>query len=195
MRGEKSVASEPSRLRLGSPPHARGKGGCGYDKESAARITPACAGKSLRDRRWGCRRRDHPRMRGEKPPAALSQPCDLGSPPHARGKGFKVHSHSAKLGITPACAGKSVNANMPRLVNKDHPRMRGEKPMRFTRAERNSGSPPHARGKVQRPLFEYTPGRITPACAGKRLRKPRKINVPAVPHFGFHLVSQTRKRS
>ena len=86
MRGEKASKKAARWALIGSPPHARGKGGCGYDKESAARITPACAGKSLRDRRWGCRRRDHPRMRGEKPPAALSQPCDLGSPPHARGK-------------------------------------------------------------------------------------------------------------
>ena len=50
---------------------------------------------------------------------------------------------------------------------KDHPRMRGEKPVISPPVTPVAGSPPHARGKVLK-LFDIGQRiRITPACAGK----------------------------
>ncbi len=71
------------------------------------------------------------------------------------------------IGITPACAGKSL---ISRLVDggvKDHPRMCGEKPLNVVFAVVLTGSPPHVRGKGDcYCAFEFPAG-ITPACAGK----------------------------
>ena len=86
-------------------------------------------------------------MRGEKdlqvPVLALTQ----GSPPHARGKAFKVRPFIAGLGITPACAGKSDFHYSSSGSSRDHPRMRGEKFEEDIVFLLSQGSPPHARGK------------------------------------------------
>ena len=78
---------------------------------------------------------------------------------------------SISAGITPACAGKSFFTGLEHLSDGDHPRMRGEKFSPNPEAYKTKGSPPHARGKAvvaKKPCA--LPG-ITPACAGKRLRK------------------------
>ncbi len=50
--------------------------------------------------------------------------------------------------------------------------MRGEKEHEFRHPAVRLGSPPHARGKGGKVLNERDTDGITPACAGKRLRKP-----------------------
>ena len=107
LRGEK-VVNQPVFISLeGSPPLARGKG-CsllGYGR--AARITPACAGKSLPKLMKAHFLRDHPRLRGEKCRHSHEIPTLPGSPPLARGKGVNAPDLTKPVGITPACAGKS----------------------------------------------------------------------------------------
>ena len=71
-----------------------------------------------------------------------------GSPPHVRGKDYIIPHSPPRCGITPACAGKSVSAEICRTGNKDHPRTCGEK---------------HTTGT----FFAIGIG-ITPAHAGKR---------------------------
>ena len=66
MRGEKYLSATPELLPKGSPPHARGKGTRYITRWLLEGITPACAGKSCIWRGLCTRRRDHPRMRGEK---------------------------------------------------------------------------------------------------------------------------------
>ena len=127
----------------------------------AARITPACAGKSLQktfslDLRW-----DHPRMRGEKGTCVNMIANAVGSPPHARGKGSSAMPFTLSTRITPACAGKSETAS--------------------AEATHGQGSPPHARGKVKITLFDWERFRITPACAGKRIHA-----APRPGHRGDH---------
>jgi len=110
-------------------------------------ITPACAGKSIKEKQNGIPLWDHPRMRGEKLRPIASSAAFLGSPPHARGKavcleawpmmrritpacaGKRSQAKSAKgmPGITPACAGKREGAYEKNSTYQDHPRMRGEK--------------------------------------------------------------------
>ena len=109
MRGEKEGSAPVMARRLGSPPHARGKGDASLVICGMTRITPACAGKS---KPAACRNeiaQDHPRMRGEKRWRGDCDGAGEGSPPHARGKVPLVLWIDATLGITPACAGKSTS--------------------------------------------------------------------------------------
>ena len=69
-------------------------------------------------------------MRGEKLNEKQNEFLAEGSPPHARGKGDAQSGYIHRLGITPACAGKStIEAEAP-PISEDHPRMRGEKTKR-----------------------------------------------------------------
>ena len=106
-----------------------------------------------------------------------------------RGKGFCDVFTPLEVGITPACAGKSLGATIVDLGNKDHPRVCGEK-FRANRVilalqdhprvcgEKSEkmkkgctvkGSPPRVRGKGNRRELLVSLVGITPACAGKRI--------------------------
>ena len=87
-------------------------------------------------------------MCGEKLYDLTALVTDKGSPPHVRGKVHRAHFFERPDGITPACAGKSCNRRWNPPYCKDHPRMCGEKSLRFLRPEALPGSPPHVRGKV-----------------------------------------------
>ena len=127
MRGEKYEGPTFVIVNGGSPPHARGKGHAGPVEVFVRRITPACAGKSGRAHAGGELHQDHPRMRGEKTLHCFDAGLLWGSPPHARGKAVYRVNPARRLGITPACAGKSHWTMARYSVNQDHPRMRGEK--------------------------------------------------------------------
>ena len=167
MRGEKQKGLICLLLNLGSPPHARGKDPHHDPTALAAGITPACAGKRVLPCSDVEAETDHPRMRGEKSPQVYPISRPQGSPPHARGKGWCTSFPPPMDRITPACAGKSVQGFSFFLRGKDHPRMRGEKPLRCFKRSARRGSPPHARGKVPQGVWKVGEDRITPACAGK----------------------------
>ena len=167
MRGEKRICRVPATKMLGSPPHARGKGGAETERGRSGGITPACAGKRQNNPYTGRPIRDHPRMRGEKRRGRKCRDCDGGSPPHARGKVIACLVSLKAFGITPACAGKSTRSRPGIGWCRDHPRMRGEKRVYFTPEELKSGSPPHARGKGRKDRLDVFVFGITPACAGK----------------------------
>ena len=110
MRGDKPAAAAQDLAKKGSPPHARGQGLDFEPCRGDAGITPACAGTSLRALSRIPRRKDHPRMRGDKVfPLAFFFPW-LGSPPHARGQDRGKRNDKFHDGITPACAGTSRHA-------------------------------------------------------------------------------------
>ena len=90
-----------------------------------------------------------------------------GSPPHARGRPGRRDGCGGRLGITPACAGKTRAAVSSRRLARDHPRMRGEDPQPQSTDQDDPGSPPHARGRPTGMSFTASVERITPACAGK----------------------------
>ena len=90
-------------------------------------ITPAWAGKRGKPLRILPEPGDHPRMGGEKRNLAGRNPCNLGSPPHGRGKVFCVYQVFIPEGITPAWAGKSYLIGTGLGDTEDHPRMGGEK--------------------------------------------------------------------
>ena len=130
-------------------------------------ITPAYAGKSTFSWSSLLHRRDHPRIRGEKPYHADGQLCRMGSPPHTRGKGFRGDNDEILDGITPAYAGKSGGQRAAGKVQGDHPRIRGEKKRGIFQPSLGAGSPPHTRGKDPQRGAAHDLIGITPAYAGK----------------------------
>ena len=102
MGGEKRWRSGSCGVKLGSPPHGRGKGGYGWLMLTLTGITPAWAGKSCPAARMLPRTRDHPRVGGEKGSTSIVLPMTLGSPPHRRGKAVPIAAVPIAAGITPA---------------------------------------------------------------------------------------------
>ena len=155
------------KVKLGSPPRGRGKGKDYATAETMQGITPAWAGKSWLSLDSCLLWWDHPRMGGEKLPRKFTKAANPGSPPHGRGKVNLSILEGADTGITPAWAGKSMQAALRSSSAGDHPRMGGEKPLSNVVCSTFSGSPPHGRGKVS---FCHAAGFglwITPAWAGK----------------------------
>ena len=109
-------------------------------------------------------------MCGEKRPARGNVSAPWGSPPRVRGKGPSISRPAPASGITPACAGKSPASCHWPTVQRDHPRVCGEKNSIFCPVFSVTGSPPRVRGKAPRPSPSRPSRRITPACAGKRPR-------------------------
>ena len=148
--GEKLISWAELTGTAGSPPRVRGKVRAGDGDRINPGITPACAGKSLRDCVRNVLRQDHPRVCGEKPYKGEVRVSSPGSPPRVRGKALTGEETRQKFGITPACAGKRLFGAQAGRPSRDHPRVCGEK--------RDGGSAAWRRD------------RITPACAGKSLR-------------------------
>ena len=130
-------------------------------------ITPAYAGKRSAGREFGTAAWDHPRACGEKAMSVTTMNKSQGSPPRMRGKERYFVWQEDGTGITPAYAGKSVLLVFQSAVNRDHPRICGEKLPRTLRPSPRKGSPPHMRGKVNEKKANGFDIRITPAYAGK----------------------------
>ena len=166
--GEKGQKVLNQRYTTGSPPHMRGKGKEIPADGWSAGITPAHAGKRQDFCGNTLKIWDHPRTCGEKQFALSRFAVVLGSPPHMRGKGLRRFRDCIPVGITPAHAGKSKNAQGPADSCEDHPRTCGEKLTTFDAGKLIPGSPPHMRGKAASRDFQIWYLRITPAHAGKR---------------------------
>ena len=106
--GEKYPAILSRTRTAGSPPRVRGEGSAIAGLVGAARITPACAGRSLHGVKLLLRNEDHPRVCGEKVRSAAGRRLFRGSPPRVRGEGYVCGCCGASRGITPACAGRSL---------------------------------------------------------------------------------------
>ena len=147
MCGEKAKADKGTMLRIGSPPHVRGKASAIFWTSFMLRITPACAGKrshelSNDDLYW-----DHPRTCGEKRIAQSDELAVEGSPPRMRGKERQHVELLPLFRITPAYAGKRACMTTATTQPRDHPRMCGEKKAEDIFETNFVGSPPHVRGK------------------------------------------------
>ena len=183
--GEKVVELVPDAQRQGSPPHMRGKALNTSFVPELYRITPAYAGKSSELKESASIRRDHPRICGEKYLEYGRRYKSTGSPPHMRGKVGEQSPAACRQGITPAYAGKSFHDLLLLSVGRDHPRICGEKSSCMLPFPSGTGSPPHMRGKVERRINALFSHRITPAYAGKRLKRSRSTVPPVaiVPLF------------
>ena len=147
MCGEKPSSNCCLLITSGSPPRVRGKVMAIPLGALMQGITPACAGKSLRFLRACLRRRDHPRVCGEKITLHMRAKVALGSPPRMRGKAWRVRHWDSTSRITPAYAGKSWERKSTRASFWDHPRVCGEKLRTRCPPGGWPGSPPRMRGK------------------------------------------------
>ena len=163
----------------------RGKDFWHYADNYATGITPAYAGKRRCKAAFCAWFWDHPRMCGEKLAFSAVRVREMGSPPRMRGKGATGRVECFGQGITPAYAGKRRGScrRMHRIW--DHPRVCGEKQCCRFRDSLRSGSPPRMRGKVAMFCCAVGAHRITPAYAGKRLKRSRSTVSPVaiVPLF------------
>ena len=150
----------------------RGKGNLSGPFYSRSGITPACAGKRVRQHRRAGGKRDHPRVCGEKWYNAAQSWQQMGSPPRVRGKVFTFAHVNVYERITPACAGKSELSSALPVSWRDHPRVCGEKLSAVGAGKRGAGSPPRVRGKGAGSCGQRMRQGITPACAGKSLWWP-----------------------
>ena len=133
-------------------------------------------------------RKDHPRVGGEKAWPSRRLIGFLGSPPRGRGKGVLIFPRRAAVGITPAWAGKRRRAGGGTPARQDHPRVGGEKHHPGAEEESPPGSPPRGRGKEVVLLFCLCIGRITPAWAGKRLKRSHRSGIFISGPIPFHSV-------
>ena len=163
--GEKMLMSKRSAPFSGSPPRMRGKGFLAFSHLWHNRITPAYAGKRMSDGSSAVPLWDHPRVCGEKPAASGRTASSSGSPPRMRGK--------------------AARRRRSRRGCRDHPRVCGEKERMIARALAWLGSPPRMRGKVLVEVSGVLGIGITPAYAGKRLKRSRSTVPPVaiVPLF------------
>ena len=110
-------------------------------------ITPAYAGKSWRSPGLRDIPEDHPRLCGEKLNSAFAVLIVLGSPPPMRGKAINERETVCVPRITPAYAGKSSMIKLYTILERDHPRLCGEKVSIVSPPFFFIGSPPPMRGK------------------------------------------------
>ena len=151
----------------GSPPRGRGKVIAQRHALFGVGITPAWAGKSFCRHSHVIQNADHPRVGGEKPSTYQVEYWALGSPPRGRGKDERRRPGEIRARITPAWAGKSWPLRDIHNLVWDHPRVGGEKFVRYGYKFPVGGSPPRGRGKVPE-TYRYVAGYgITPAWAGK----------------------------
>ena len=126
-----------------------------------------------------------PRVCGEKAYSRVMHGSLWGSPPRMRGKERICRNGVVHFRITPAYAGKSVRPGWSLPMHQDHPRICGEKSYSRSIIMRRKGSPPRMRGKVKVHCGVVFDVGITPAHAGKRLKRSRSTVSPVaiVPLF------------
>ena len=188
MGGEKPGFQGGSVALRGSPPRGRGKEFSFVGFQPHTGITPAWAGKR-QPSFWLCAGRwDHPRVGGEKRPSSQGRRALRGSPPRGRGKVHAPLARGLGLGITPAWAGKRTEILGLTGTAKDHPRVGGEKGTNVKYAATHQGSPPRGRGKeFSKDIAVYNLW-ITPAWAGKRLKRSHRSGIFISGPIPFHSV-------
>ena len=188
MGGEKLSSILSSSSTVGSPPRGRGKGGGIGGTRAFLGITPAWAGKSMKKTLAQDFPQDHPRVGGEKGGGNPFPRVGTGSPPRGRGKGCTFSDGLFSVGITPAWAGKSLLIAVIVTYTQDHPRVGGEKCWPPPPLGKVLGSPPRGRGKGRGQALVVAGAGITPAWAGKRLKRSHRSGIFISGPIPFHSV-------
>ena len=146
IRGEHSWWSRGSAMSSGSSPHTRGAPVLEMHAIPLRDIIPAYAGSTGLAGAGVGGEGDHPRIRGEHTRATINRADPAGSSPHTRGALDFGRTVVVAGRIIPAYAGSTPKA-LPRTPTRpDHPRIRGEHPMRNNNPHGRPGSSPHTRG-------------------------------------------------
>ena len=132
--------------------------------------------------------KDHPRVGGEKVFLIVMVSKTRGSPPRGRGKALAENALRQHFRITPAWAGKRFTTMDTTPASGDHPRVGGEKYQKSASLWKDSGSPPRGRGKGLRWSGYARNHGITPAWAGKRLKRSHRSGIFISGPIPFHSV-------
>ena len=108
LRGKNLIRLYVSACELGSPPLTREKHPHNSLLLLLQGITPAYAGKTVKDGCTGSMERYHPRLRGKNCKRRLYWQYGAGSPPLTREKLIEGVASLKNSGITPAYAGKTM---------------------------------------------------------------------------------------
>ena len=119
-----------------------------------------------------CRRRAHPRSRGENSVTALFTVMAVGSSPLTRGKPDWRRRRLVGAGLIPAHAGKTSSDSSSAPSARAHPRSRGENEFRRIEAADRPGSSPLTRGKLDDSCTLGAETGLIPAHAGKTGSRP-----------------------
>ena len=186
--GEKLRFRAVPTRELGSPPRGRGKAAEPRPSLGPEGITPAWAGKSRSFWSFCTCTGDHPRVGGEKEARDYPKEQVWGSPPRGRGKDASEFAGFIVEGITPAWAGKSLGICACFPLVQDHPRVGGEKTHSMHWLSFRLGSPPRGRGKGALGVSRSSGFGITPAWAGKRLKRSHRSGIFISGPIPFHSV-------
>ena len=135
--------------------------------KSILRITPACAGRTKRNKIYGGFYGDHPRVCGKDCFKTQFTQAEIGSPTHVREERQTVVLDGKGGGITHACAGRTLQVLCCLEYRGDHPRSRGKDRVSGYLRLQKEGSPPLAREGQIEGYKALQIDRITPACAGR----------------------------
>ena len=151
----------------GSSPRVRGKLAVVMICSPRSGLIPACAGKTRLTPEPGTECRAHPRVCGENDNGMRALARDLGSSPRVRGKRPRGARGGPRMGLIPACAGKTCPAPGDGARARAHPRVCGENVKADKSTGEIVGSSPRVRGKPGAALELRPSARLIPACAGK----------------------------
>ena len=166
IRGEHGPSRIVQNRHYGSSPHTRGALRGAGPRCRRRRIIPAYAGSTHRLGCAGDFGRDHPRIRGEHDSLSTEKFRARGSSPHTRGAPMKRPARPTPTRIIPAYAGSTRCARGYRARRPDHPRIRGEHPLKPSDSPIRSGSSPHTRGALRPAAARRVKVGIIPAYAG-----------------------------
>ena len=147
MCGKNQRSNIVGNFTLGSPPRVREKHIVNDNYKFKRGITPACAGKTKRQRSISLVRVDHPRVCGKNQKNLIYSPIIQGSPPRVREKLVLFPCLRRGCGITPACAGKTWGRSDSPQWCRDHPRVCGKNAYAWEAIDIGIGSPPRVREK------------------------------------------------
>ena len=157
---------------FGSSPHTRGTHALGQVNGGRLRFIPAYAGNAAGAAQIFCPYAVHPRIRGERQVGTCRTRISPGSSPHTRGTLDGVQFRQIFGRFIPAYAGNAPGSLPSQWPGPVHPRIRGERLMRFLVNTCYLGSSPHTRGT--QPVTEGIAlvRRFIPAYAGNATAWP-----------------------
>ena len=165
--GENLPGDQPPRPALGSSPRVRGKRNPRLRPERITGLIPACAGKTVGGGMGPVCGAAHPRVCGENAAYVGGVSVDEGSSPRVRGKPRRDDEQGVRVGLIPACAGKTAFMNSVTTGSRAHPRVCGENRVPVGVIAGHPGSSPRVRGKLMTSTAAEASLRLIPACAGK----------------------------
>ena len=125
---------------------------------------------------------DHPRVCGKNLVHLQLQGSSPGSPPRVREKPSWEEKNDKGIGITPACAGKTISLATSLSLLWDHPRVCGKNSSSLISNSMRGGSPPRVREKHINPICPICERRDHPRVCGKnhcqRRQSEHKVGSP-----------------